>query len=226
MANLISEESLNEFKTSYCDENEIIPVILKEKVAKYFVSPILDVGSGLGEISARAIPEKNVIHLDPIDCSEHPIPSAHTRVVGDFFTYTPAEPVNTVFMSHVLQYLDDDVSRLNTTLSKLSPKHLITITNKNQDFLGALLVWFKQTFPTANPEVILPDFPAGYSQIDIFPFTAHLVCPTFPVLAKQIFYLFEIENTDANNARLTEFLEQNLTSPAFTIDQNITVYSK
>lgn len=226
MSNLISEQSVNEFKTSYCNENTIIPVLLRDKLQQYFISPILDVGSGLGEISALALPDKEVIHLDTIDFSQHQIPKTHSRVVGDFFSFIPQTKVQSILMSHVLQYLDEDLVKLNAKLNEISPKYLITVTNTNQDFLGELIEWFEAKFPGANPERLLNDFPEGFSQIDRVSFTANLECPTYDILAKQVFYLFEIENTAANNLLLTGFLKDNLQKPGFTIDQHVTVYQK
>ncbi|MFA5871767.1 MAG: hypothetical protein WC858_03500 [Parcubacteria group bacterium] len=209
-----------------CDENDIIPVILKENLAKYFVEPILDVGSGKGEIMSQSFPEKRVIHIDIQDFSEFKISQNHTREITDFFSYEPQEKIGTVFLSHALQFIDDDIVLLNKKLSEISPDYLVVVANTNKDFMGDLLTWIEKNFKNSNPEIELLDFPRGYVPVESAPFTAKVELPDYDQLALQIAYLFDIRLKQAESSLLANYLSQKLSAPSFTIDQEIKVYRK
>lgn len=226
MKSQISQESIHDFKTSYCNENQIIAQILRSQIAGYCLEPILDVGSGMGDITATAFPDKWVIHLDTLDFSRVPLPRAHTRIKSDFFAYIPDAKVKTLLLSHVLQYLDEDIERLNVMLNKISPEVLITVTNTNDDFLGDLFGWFETHAPEANPEVVIPGFPKGYAEAVVVPFVADLQCPDFRILALQVCYLFEVDPSEKCIRSLSEFLKQQLKTPVFKIHQRVMVYKK
>ncbi len=226
MKSQISRESIHTFKTSYCNENQKIAQIFRSQLARYCLEPLLDVGSGLGDITATAFPEKQVIHLDPLDFSRHPLPQTHIRIKSDFFEYVPEVKVRTVVCSHVLQYLDEDVEKLNEVLKNISPEVVVTVTNTNDDFLKDLLVWFETRVPEANPEVTIPGFPKGYVEELVVPFVADVRCPDFGVLARQVCYLFEVELLETYIQPLSEFLKQRLETPTFQIHQRVTVYKK
>lgn len=226
MNHLITQNSIHAFKTKFCNENQLIVRILQDQAPRYFLEPILDVGSGLGDITVDAFPDKRVIHLDTLNVVSSSLPKTHARVVGDFFEFHPREQIGTILMSHVLQYLDEDIGVLNNKIIELAPTFLVTVTNTNENFMCVLLDWFDEVFPDANPEIALPNFGRCYVQKDIFPFVADLGCPDFATLAAQVCYLFEVEPSRENSERVEKFLKRNLQTPAFQIQQQVTVYKK
>jgi len=222
---IIDSQDVKEFK-DVCNENYIIPKILKEKLSNYFLEPILDVGSGIGEIMTRAFPEKIVNHIDIDDFSRFMISDHHSREIISFFDYKPKEKIGTMLMSHVLQFIDDDISELNKKISQISPEYLIDVANTNKDIMGDLLIWFKENIGKSNPEESIPGFPDGYELVQVEPFTAEVVLPDFDKLATQVSYLFDIELTSSQKEGLAEFLRSKCEKPTFTVDEEIRVYKK
>jgi hypothetical protein len=225
---LLSESTVFDFKTKYCNENHIIPILLKEHTAALIQDPILDVGSGLGEVSSYAFADKIVIHLDILDYKTHPLPASHRRYKKDFFDYTPEnkEMIGTILFCHTLQYLDGSIDTLNAQIKSLNPKHIVTVTNTNQDLLGQLVSWSKKQCPEANPEVQLSDFPKGYRTIYRLPFSTTISCPDFILLAKQIGYLMEVSFSQKQTVELIQLLKSSLPTSRLEFKQEITVYEK
>lgn len=223
----LSINDIDVFK-KYCDENRIIPKLLKAELSEFFLEPILDVGSGLSDILTEAFPTKEVHHLDPLEHSHQLLPSAHKQIQGSFFEYAEntVQPYQTLFFSQVLQYLDDDVDLLNQRIHKLNPKIIITVMNTNQDLLGEVLRWAENHLPKGDPEIEVPNFAEGYALAKIVPFTAKVSCPDFQILAEQIAYLLGVTLTAETEALLVEFLKTKLEEPTFTIEQTIRVYRR
>lgn len=225
---MITQSGVVEFKTVYCDENCIIAGLLRENLSEFFIEPILDVGSGTGEITASAFPDRNVIHVDILDYSDHPLPVSHSRIKSDFFQLTPAETAGagTVLFCHVLQFLDDDVDRLNEAVRRLSPAFVVTVTNRNDEFMGNLLSWVKANFSAMNPEVEVPGFPDGYALDCEVALVGAVRCPDYSTLAEQVVYLTDSLPSLHERVRLEEHLKQKLPAPALNINQTIKVYRK
>lgn len=224
---MITQFEVSEFKTSYCDENGIIAGLLKDALSEYFVEPILDVGSGMGDITALAFPRKRVIHLDVLDYAEHPLPPLHNRILGDFYDFTPSGAVpGTILFCHVLQFLDADPALLSRKLLSLAPLYAVTVTNNNDGFMAELLAWVRSNFREANPEVEVPNFPQRYTgQLEV-PFVGTLQCDDYGVLADQIIYLMDATPSAAERARLENYLARELPSPVLPINQKIKVFQK
>ena len=60
----LSKQRLSDFKSTKCDENLLIAEILKTRLSERLTAPILDVGSGLGDIALSAFPDKPSVLLD------------------------------------------------------------------------------------------------------------------------------------------------------------------
>lgn len=225
----ISAGDVVDFKETYCDENLIIKNILKKEFISFFEEPIIDVGGGTADILSEVIPEKKVIHLDVLDFSNIPVPEAHTRITGDFFDLQVIDkliPVSTLFMSHVQQFIDGDLQKLKLTLEHINAERIILIEDMNNDFLGDVMKFSLENLENANPEVKIEGFPYGYVKDKSVPFTATLGSPTFFELTKQCLYLMDVVHSEENIFKMKEFLEKNLSSPKFTINQEINVYNK
>ncbi|WP_291124920.1 hypothetical protein [Flavobacterium sp. UBA6031] len=227
--NSINENDVEIFKESYCNENSIIIQLLKENTFyRHFAEPILDVGSGMGDILSLVVPEKEVIHIDVNDFSKFKLPIKHKRITSDFYNFDPKwfDQINTVFIAHTLQFIDDDIEMLNNKILDINPQNIITVTNENNDFMATLINWSFRMFPKPNPEVILTDFPLNYDIHTKLPFTATLKCPDFEILANQVCYLMLIEPNSEQKKMLVNLLKQNLQTPTFTINQTIKIYKK
>jgi len=223
----ISSDDVKKFKVTYCDENAIIKDILKRDFLSYFEESILDIGGGTADILSEVIPEMNVIHLDVLDFSDVAIPKNHTRITGDFFDTSLINtllPIETLFMSHVHQFIDADLEKLKNAIDHTNAKRIIMIEDTNDDFLGEVMRFSLEHIPNANPEVKIEGFPFGYNKIKSVGFTATLICPTFLELAKQCLYLMDAVHSQENIEMMTDFLQGKLSVPTFTINQEINVY--
>lgn len=223
---MITSKQVSDFKESFCNENNIIPKLLKNNFEAMAEEPILDVGSGLGEISSFAFDNKRVIHLDVEDYSKYPIPANHKRILANFFEYTPEAPIQTLLLSHVLQFIDEDVEKLNQKTEEMSPNSIIIVRNTNNDFMGTLMAFFDDQNIASNPERIIKDFPRGFKEAKKVEFVAELKCPSFEVLAEQVSYLWDVKLSEDQKNLLTTFLKEKLTKPEFEIHQEIVLYNK
>ncbi len=225
----ISASDVKDFKVTYCNENAIIKDLLKKDFLSYFEGTIIDVGGGTADILSEVIPEKEVVHLDLLDFSDVKIPQAHKRVTGDFFDIELMNsfmPINTLFMSHVHQFIDGDLKKLREAITQINAKRIILVEDTNDDFLGEIMRFSLSNFPDANPEVKIAEFPYGYNKVKSVPFTATLTSPTFLELTKQCLYLMDLTHSEENIARMSEFLQKHLNEARFTINQEINMYEK
>lgn len=222
----VSKLAVSAFKT-ICNENTIIPILLREQAAKYLEAPILDCGAGLGDIAYRAFAEKEAILIDvnPIRDKHFPLSDLHTPVTSDFFEYFPSIKVNTLLISHTLQFIDSDIDRLNDHINMLNPKNIILVLNENNDIMGELLNWTFKHYDNANPEEKITNFPLGYRKIDSIKFKSELRCDTFDRLAAQISYLMMFDLSETGSL-LSGFLKAKLSAPEFIFNQVIEIYQK
>jgi hypothetical protein len=223
---MITSKQVADFKESFCDENKIIPNLLKDNFKELIKYPLLDVGSGLGDISSVAFGDKEVIHIDTEDYSFYKIPEKHTRIIDNFFTYQPNIKIETLLLSHVLQFIDDNVEKLNKKIKDISPDYIIIVRNTNNDFMGELMKWFDEQNINSNPEKIISNFPVNYKKIKNVSFVAELKCPSYKILSEQISYLWDTKLSDRQNKSLKEFLEIKLPIPSFQIHQEIVLFKK
>ncbi|MFC2175952.1 hypothetical protein ACFLR1_03160 [Bacteroidota bacterium] len=228
MKDRVTKLEVADFKNKWCNENPIIASIVKNKIANHFKPPILDVGAGLGDIDYNALADKEVICIDvnKITEEDYPLADKHKRIQIDFFDYIPEKPINTVFISHTLQFIDEDVVKLNEKLNEIAPDNLIIVLNKNNDFMGELIEWSEQHYENPNPEVKLDNFPIGYSQVEQVDFKAKLTCDSFDHLANQISYLMLIDLDATKQPLLISFLNERLSNPEFEFNQVIEIYTK
>lgn len=225
----ISSKDVHEFKTVFCDENSIIRNILSKEFREYFEGKILDVGGGTSDILSEVIPEENVIHLDILDFSKHPIPKKHERIQGDFLDSDLVKSflsADVLFMSHVMQFIDGDMEKLQEIINQINAKRIIMVEDVNDDFLGEVMNYSLDNFENANPEFKRENFPKGYKKTKSKIFTAKLTCEDFRGLANQCLYLMDLEHSSENIKKMEDFLRGRLTSPEFTINQEINLYEK
>ena len=222
----ISSVDVRQFKQRYSDENELVADIIRERLYDKFEELIVDVGAGMGDITSRALAAKRVVQLDILDYGESAVSELHSRVIADFFDYAPTngQQIGTLFLSHVLQFLDQDVDRLNEKIRTLGPGRVITVTNLNDEFMAEVITWVSSSLQNANPEIDLEGFPKGYELEDEIQFKGHVRCASFDVLGKQVSYLVDSQPSPQETAALQSFLQANLVSPEFPINQTIKIY--
>ncbi len=224
----VSRLAVFDFKQNWCNENQIIPTLLKEKAGKYLVPPILDCGAGLGDIAYNAFPDKEAILIDvnPIEDKETPISPTHKSIVTSIFDYAPDKQIETLLISHTLQFIDSDIDLLNKQIKFLNPTNIILVLNENNDIMGDILKWTKENYENSNPEEKIKGFPSEYKCVESIAFTADVKCNTFAQLAKQISYLMMIDLSETGN-QLEKFLQSKLgRKPEFTFNQVIEIYQK
>ena len=225
----ISEQEVELFKGLYCDENKIIIELVREFFAPMLHEPILDVGSGLGDIPFDALPEKRLIQLDPMDFSEHPLRQNHLRQRVGFFEYVASQkqPIGTIMFSHSLQFLDYYPERLQAKINELAPTSILTVVNANDGDFGKILTWLKTNDISMNPEVSVPGFPPeGFSVQQEKSFVGTLICKTYAQLAMQLLYVFDADRSLRTRSVFETYLRTELTSPQIQINQNITLYGR
>jgi 2-polyprenyl-3-methyl-5-hydroxy-6-metoxy-1,4-benzoquinol methylase len=225
--NTIAKKEVFDFKETYCDENDTISKLLKHNLNQYLKSTILDVGAGIGDISFKALKNKKVIMIDVNNISRHDYPcrQEHKRKKCDFLEFSSKEKINTILISHTLQFIDDDLELLNNKIQELSPENIVIVLNSNNDFMGELIIWSEEHFEKPNPEYRIQGFPQGYNLIKSDPFTSKLKCPDYKSLAKQVSYLMLIDLANMEEA-LIAFLKKHLRKPEFIFNQSIDVYHK
>ena len=163
------------------------------------------------------------MEVNPPASGDFPLRDEHRYVVGDFFDYTPENPLGTLLISHTLQFIDEDQGRLDEKVAQLAPQRIVLVLNSNDDVMGELAAWSHANFPNANPERHLPDFPKGYKLVKRVPFQAKVTCPDYATLAQQVAYLTLVDLGE-KEALLISFLRDRLTSPSFTFNQSIESY--
>lgn len=224
----VSKTEVYDFKENWCDENKTIAELIKNKTQDYLIPPILDVGSGLGDIAYYAFPEKEAVCIDVNSVTEqdYPLSPRHKREQVDFFFYQPQKPINTILISHTLQFIDEDMEKLNSKITSLAPRYIVLVINDNDDFMGELIKWTNNNCKISNPEVHHIGFPQGYVLHDRISFSSTVSCPNFTLLAKQVSYLMLIDIADKEDS-LKQFLVTKLNNqPNFTFKQSIEIYAK
>ncbi len=224
----VTKTEVSDFKNKWCDENQIISGIISNGIADCFQEPILDVGAGLGDIAFNSLHDKRVICIDvnKIGNDDYPLSKNHERQHIDFFDYIPEENINSVFISHTLQFLDEDIELLQRKINEIAPESIVLVLNKNNDILGDLIEWSEENFANPNPEVNIPNFPDGYEIREVVDFKATLKCESYNDLATQISYLMLIDFDENIKSNLVEYLKLILDSPGFEFNQQIKIYSK
>ena len=225
----ISVDDVKDFKEIFSDENQLIKKIVQENYLDILKGRILDVGGGTADILSEIIPKETVTHLDILDFSSTPIPENHSRIQGDFLDEKTLDNIgrfDVLFMSHVHQFLDHNMEKLNRSIERANAESIIMVEDVNDDFLGEVMKFSLSRFENANPEVKLEGFPIGYTQTRSISFTGNVICSDFSALTKQCLYLMDLPHSEENILAMKEFLESRLTKPAFTFHQEVNLYQK
>jgi hypothetical protein len=226
--NLTFLEALRDFKEIYCDENRLIAEALRTTLKRRLLEPILDVGAGLGDIAEFAFPERRAVLLDINE-----IPDTHSRlhkrVTSDFFEYEPdwADRPRTMILCHVLQYLDNDITRLQMKISDLKPDVIIEVRNDNDGLFGNVMFWSLKHIVRANPEVECNFTNGQYKLAETAPIRATLKCPNYSIMARHFVEVLIDSPADPNSiSKVERKLRALLYEPSIPINQTIYCYER
>lgn len=218
--------ALENFKTRLCDENVYISDIIGRQLKSFLVPPLLDVGSGLGDIAERAFPEMRSVLLDIMEVPQGGNP-LHTRVTGDFFEYaSKVDGEKTIIFSHVFQYLDGDIAKLKAKISELDPLVIIDVANDNSGSFGRIVSWAFDHIHGVNPEFRLDFFgEIGYELVQSIGFCAKLSCDDFCSLARYVsVFLLDAQDEHSCVDVVERMLREELSSPQLPINETVYCY--
>lgn len=227
MAHNLDSGQLKTFKQNYCDENALIAEAIASQLNDKLVRPILDVGAGWGDVALGAFKDTPAILLDR-EIINGPISGMHQRVVGDFFEYARRcrEPVGTLLLCHVLQYIDDDEKALAEAIKCMSPRNIITVTNDNTGDFGRIIEWAESNVPDANPE-----YPIDLEKLVThklhrqIPISATLSYPDFNGMARDLLsVIIDAKPNPPVQEKLRQLLASMLRRPNLLIEQTINYY--
>ena len=225
----LSLSELSSFKQEFTDENRLIGEAIREIIPPSKGGIILDVGAGLGDIAAFAFPERSALLIDVLDFPE-PLDASHSRQKIDFLDFEVAEgmTVDVLLLSHVLQYLDDDIPKLVAKITAFDPPYLITVANEPTVLFREIEQWFSRQGIVHNGERIFPSCPmTEYRVSKMRDLTGKLKCPDFETLATQLANV--IYDTSLDERQLQQFcnwIGDNLIAPEISIPQSVTLYEK
>jgi hypothetical protein len=217
------------FKEELSDENRFIAVAVSGLLPPAAGGVILDVGAGLGDIARRAFPDRKAILLDILDFPPTHV-AQHRRVHCDFFDYQhpESEPIDLLLLSHVTQYLDDDLDRLHHQLTALDPAYIMTVLNDDSGLYGQAIRWFNESGITSNPEnPRLNIVPQTYVEERSLGLEGKLQCREFRSLADQLGrVVLDAELDDDMLDEFTRWLQVNSKTPMIEISQRVTRYTR
>ena len=229
---VLTSQSVIEFKKR-CDEEGIIASHLQSLKA-HVNFPVLDVGSGTGQISVRAwgnCKNRQVIHLDNRKYTAV-LPDNHTRVREDFLEYDPKLDfkIGTILFSHFLQYVSDKLDVVNKQIEKLEPETVIVVRNKNDYAMKGILAWAKKQVGFTPEDHVSNVPPPSYQLLEKRALTARVTCDNFEDLTEQVFFLLnpaKEANKQQTQGELEELLKKMLGERSvLDINQEILVYGR
>ncbi len=223
------QATFREFKSALCNENKIISSILSNHFKKYIVGPVIDIGSGVGDIANNAFPDTKAYLIDRNEEIVPNLSKNHKWIVGDFLRMGLGQiPFDgTVLLSHVIQYLDSDLEQLKRQINKIRPINIIEVRNDNTGLFWGLITELKKIVPNHNCEVKVDFAPPEMSLVDRKKFTAKLTCRTFHELAYVIVrFIMDATVSARIIARASNVLDDALERPELDIPESVWVHSR
>ena len=195
-----------QFKGEMNNENRLISEALRGLLPPAGDGIVLDVGAGLGDIAATAFADRKAVLIDILDFGNAVCPQ-HSRETIDFFEWEPdAEQVDLMLMSHVLQYLDEDLGRLIGKVQAIAPAHIVTIANRPTKLHFRILEWFGERGIAQNSEQFFRNCGLeGYSCSANSSISSTLRCINVRELARQLTSM--IYDVDLDRSQLDDFAD-------------------
>ena len=221
--------SLGQFKNVYCNENEIISQALNEELSDYLEEPFMDIGAGIGDISAAAFKHMTGYLVDISTPKLNSTNEYHTWIESDFFSLNEDIFKNpgTVLFSHSLQYLDDDIDRLKDKIQALNPYTIIDVVNDNSGKFGVIINQLINSDIDLDAETPIDYAPENYERVKEHKFSATLSCDSFEQLAHiLIYHILGCQQQTLDLHPYTQVLSKNTLHPEIEIAQTIRVYQR
>ena len=217
-----------QFKGEMNDENRLISGALRAMLPPAGIGIVLDVGAGLGDIAAAAFPDRKAVLIDILEFSRTSCP-LHARETIDFFDWQPgSEQVDLMLMSHVLQYLDDDLERLVGKIMSIAPTHIAIVANRPTKLHFRILEWFAARGITQNSEQFFRNCGLiGYSPAASSSISSTLRCASVRELARQLTSM--IYDVDLDRSSLNDFadwLGHRISGGEIAIPQTLTLMTR
>jgi hypothetical protein len=218
---------LAHFKGHVNDENTHIAKAIRAIMPPPAGGGVLDVGAGLGDIAAHAFPERAAELIDILAFPPSPV-DVHRRAQIDFFDYQPTGAYDVMVLSHVLQYLDDDLNRLVNKVREISPRFILVVSNRPTSLGSKIEDWFSRHKIEANGERIFKKCPLSeYRLIDRRAVTGTLRCGSIGELALQLSgMIYDVELDGRVLSSFCDWLELRLKIPLVKITQHISLYGR
>ena len=222
-------DALRFFKETECNENQLIADVLRTRLKGWLKAPILDVGAGLGDIAQAAFPELDAILLDINEIPNHGN-KRHKRIASDFFNFQPkkSEMPRTLLLSHVLQYLDDDMQKLRAKIAWLDPDVVIEVTNNNSGRFGEIISWALSEIDGANPELKCTYLDQDrYQRADHVSIVPVLQCDNFDTMAQHFLeLLLDVPVTPLSYEKTKNKLKELFHEPKVVIEGTVSCYER
>ena len=217
-----------QFKGEMNNENRLISEALRAILPHAGNGIVLDVGAGLGDIADAAFPDRKAVLIDILEFAKTGCP-LHSRETIDFFDWQPsAERVDLMLLSHVLQYLDDDLERLVGKITSIAPAHVAIVANRPTKLHFRILEWFAGRGIAQNSEQFFRDCGlVGYRRTANSTISSTLRCASVSELAWQLTSM--IYDVDLDRSSLDDFadwLGHRISGSEIAIPQTLTLMTR
>jgi hypothetical protein len=216
---------LLQFKGPMNNENQLISEALRTILPPAGYGILLDVGAGLGDIAASAFADREAILIDILDFPDAES-ALHTRQKIDFFDLPkPRRPIDLMLMSHVIQYLDEDLNRLADQVHALSPEAIVLVSNRPTKLHFKITGWFAQRGILHNAEQIFQQCPiSGYRREDLVDITSRICCSDVDELARQLsLMIYDVELDQNELLEFSDWLRNHVKSASVSLPQTISL---
>jgi len=221
----LTANRLLQFKGDINNENQLISEALRTILPAARGGILLDVGAGLGDIAMRAFPDREAVLVDILDFPRAESPR-HQRHTIDFFDLErPVRPIDVMLLSHVLQYLDDDVDRLVDKVRSMAPEVIILVSNRPTKLHLKIDRWFAARGIAHNAEQFFPNCPlGGYQRERRIELTSCIQCSGINELAQQLSsMIYDVELEPEALTAFASWLDGEVEGATVALPQTITL---
>lgn len=221
----LTANRLLQFKGDINNENQLISEALRRILPAAGDGILLDVGAGLGDIATRAFPERQAVLVDILDFPAADSPLHQRRTIDFFDLEQPARTIDVMLLSHVLQYLDDDVDRLVEKVRSMAPEVIVIVSNRPTKLHLKIDRWFASRGITHNAEQFFPNCPlGGYRRERRIELTSCIRCGDIEELAQQLSsMIYDVELEPEALEAFSAWLDGQVEGATVALPQTITL---
>ena len=216
------------FKRDLTDENRLIAEAIRAIMPANPGGVILDVGAGMGDIAAAAFPDRKTVLLDLLEFPDNGV-AQHRRHTGSFWDFKKdRHKIDVMILSHVLQYIDDDIPKLIERIDDLNPKNIVIVSNKATMFDIHVKKWLEYQNISSNPEYIISPCPLSkFKKSKELNISSEIYCSDFFQLASVLSEIIYDAKMPVHTVRqFADWIEKKLTFPRVAIPQTVTLLSR